>query len=386
MKRVLFFLVFIVSAATFAQNNIDKELLTQTPNCENVAFNSSRLIERYFERKNYDSIGVVSSRWEEFCGLTEPLFRLKVLQQIQSKTFSEEWMSKEYLMNFIFLFQDRMDYSKEQNAKQIYEIYKISFGYISLNSPFDDLTVVWASSLLETANLSPIEKAFCLLYTNKFDDFWEYLNSNQLLETKLLKAFSDEVKKTNKMIEGNFGILTGVFLPQSNLKEFIGVKPIFGFQLGAKINKVQYDLTLSFRPGKPAQPYNVNFNDEIVKTNYQFGGYVGLEGAYELTNNYRHELDLLGGLGAEIMDAIEGDPDIKSDSKTLGSLNLNVGLGYRVYSKKMSYIGLQTKYNFANLNNEKGTSLKGNYVSMILTFNYFGNINKHNVLKKMHLK
>ena len=141
MKIVLILATILISLFANAQTNIDKELLAQTPNCENVAYNSSRLIDRYFERKNYDSIRVVSNRWEEFCGLTEPLFRLKVLQQIQNKAFSEEWMNKELLLNFVFQYQDRLEYSKEQNSKQIYEGYKISFGYISLNSPFDDLTL-----------------------------------------------------------------------------------------------------------------------------------------------------------------------------------------------------------------------------------------------------
>jgi len=386
MKNVLLFIAFLISISSIAQTNIDKELLAQTPNCENVAFNSSRLIDRYFERKNYDSINVVSTRWEEFCGTTEPIFRMKVLQQIQSKTFSEEWINKDYLMNFILLYLDRLDYSKEPNVKLIYERYKISFGYISFNSPFDDLTVIWANSLLENEDLLPVERAFCLLYSNQTDAFWQILKEQKVSGTKLQEVYAQQVRKTKKMVEGNIGILSGIFLPQSNLKEFIGVKPIFGFQVGAKINKIQYDLTLAFRPGKPANPYNVFFEDEIVETNYQFGGYVGLDGAYELTNNYRNELDLLGGIGAEIMDAIKGDPNVESDSKTLGSLNLNLGFGYRIYSKKMSFIGLQTKYNFVNLNNEKGTNLKGNYISLVLTYNYFGNIQKHSSMQRLKMK
>lgn len=386
MKRALFILLLFVSTATFAQNNIDKELLTQIPNCENVAFNSSRLIERFFGQKNYDSIAIVSNRWEDFCGTTEPLFRLKVLTQIQGRTFSDIWMDKDYLMDFVFLYLDRLDYAKEPNAKQVYERYKIPFGYISLNSPFDDLTVVWANSLLEMADLLPVERAFCLLYSNQTDAFWEMLKDQKVTDAKLQEVYNGQIRKTNKMVEGNLGILSGIFLPQSNLNEFIGIKPIFGFQIGAKINKVQYDLTLAFRPGKPANPYSVVFKDEIVETNYQFGGYVGLDGAYELTNNYKKELDLLGGIGAEIMDAIEGDPEVENDSKTLGSLNLNLGLGYRIYSKKMSFVGLQTKYNFVNLNNEKGTSLKGNYISLVLTYNYFGNIQKNSMLKRLKIK
>ncbi|MDP3434899.1 MAG: hypothetical protein Q8T04_18320 [Bacteroidota bacterium] len=344
------------------------------------------MIERFFGQKNYDSIAIVSNRWEDFCGTTEPLFRLKVLTQIQGRTFSDIWMDKDYLMNFVFLYLDRLDYAKEPNAKQVYERYKIPFGYISLNSPFDDLTVVWANSLLEKADLLPVERAFCLLYSNQTDAFWQILKDQKVTDAKLQEVYNGQIRKTNKMVEGNIGILTGIFLPQSNLKEYIGVKPIFGFQLGAKFNKIQYDLTFAFRTGKPNHPYNVFFKDEIVETNYQFGGYIGLDVAYELSNNYKTEFDILGGIGGDIMDAIKGDPDVENDSKSLGSLNLNLGLGYRIYSKRMNFVGLQAKYNFVDFNNENGTSLKGNYMSLVLTYNFFGNINKHNSLKRMQLK
>ena len=48
MKQVLLLIVLFISVEGFAQKSLDNELLLQTPNCENVAFNSSRLIEKVF--------------------------------------------------------------------------------------------------------------------------------------------------------------------------------------------------------------------------------------------------------------------------------------------------------------------------------------------------
>jgi len=386
MKNVLFLFAFLISFSVIAQTNIDKELLSQTPNCENVAYNSSRLIDQYFAKKNYDSIGVVSSRWEEFCGLTEPLFRLKVLQQIQNKAFNEEWINKEYLLNFVFLYQDRLDYSKEQNAKQIYERYKISFGYISLNSQFDDLTVVWANSLLENSDLNPIERAFCLLYSNQSDAFWQILKDQKALGTKLQDVYTELVRKTNKKPETNLGLISGVFLPNGNLAQVIGAKALFGLQAGMKINKLQYDLTIIFKAGSPKQEYEVLYNNEITKTDAFSSGYIGLDLAYQLSNNFKHEFDAIGGIGYDYMFAVLADTEKNTEPLKFNSLNLNAGIGYRFYLKRMSYLGIQAKYNIIDFNNIQGTDLSGNYVSLILTYNFFGNREKKTMLERLKIK
>lgn len=386
MKNVLLLITFLISISVIAQTNIDKELLAQTPNCENVAFNSSRLIDRYFERKNYDSINVVSNRWEEFCGTTEPLFRLKIIQQIENKVFSEEWVNKDYLMNFIFLYIDRLDYSKEPNAKLIYERYKISFGYISFNSPFDDLTVIWANSLLESHDLKPVERAFCLLFSNQTDAFWQMLKDKKLAGTKLQDVYEEQVIKTKRMVEGNLGLLSGVILPFGNLSEYIGIKPAFGFQLGFKSNKIQYDLTFLIRAGKAVKDYQVIYLDEPTMTKQCVGGYMGLDFAYELSRNKRHEFDFLSGFGYDGFSAIEGDTKNGIEGKSINSFNLNLGLGYRFYTKKMNFYGIQTKYNFVNYNNKGGTDLGGNYISLILTANMFGNLQKNQMMERLKMK
>lgn len=386
MKLTLLFIAFIVCLSGFAQRNIDSELLLQTPNCENVAFNSSRLIDRYFVKKNYDSINIVCNRWEDFCGTTEPLFRLKVLQQVQSKTFSEEWMNNELLMNFVFLYLDRLDYSKEPNAKLIYERYKISFGYISFNLPFDDLTIIWANSLLENIDLKPIERAFCLLYSNQTDAFWQMLKDKKLLGTKLQDVYEEQVRKTKRMVEGNLGLLSGVMLPFGNLSEYIGIKPAFGFQLGFKSNRIQYDLTFLIRAGKAVKDYQIIYLNEPKMTNQCVGGYIGLDFAYELSRNKRHEFDFLSGFGYDGFSAIEGDAKNGIDGKSINSLNLNLGFGYRFYTRKMNFYGIQTKYNFANYSNDGGTDLGGNYISLILTANMFGNIQKNHMKERLKMK
>jgi len=386
MKQVLLLIVLFISVEGFAQKSLDNELLLQTPNCENVAFNSSRLIEKYFNHKDYDSVLVVTNRWNEFCGITEPLFRVKVLQQIQRRQFSEEWINNEYFLNYIFLYADRLEYSKAANAKLVYEQYKISFGYIPLNSSLDDLTVIWANALVESNDLQPIERAFCLLYSNKTQDFWQMLKDHKLVGTKLQNIYDEKVQKTKKMPEGNLGVMIGIMLPFGNLADVVGVKPAFGFQFGLKSNKLQYDLTVLLRTGKAKQDYLVMYQGALKSTDYYLGGYVGLDVAYELWRGKRQEFDFLTGIAYDGFDAVESNTEKDIKGKTINSLNLTLGLGYRFYGKRFNYWGIQTKYNVVNYNNKQGTDLSGDYLSLILTYNFFGNFQKRTMMERLKMK
>ncbi len=386
MKLIMVFICLCLTFSTFAQRNIESELLQQTPNCENVAYNSSRLIDSYFAKKKYDSINVVSNKWEEFCGVTEPVFRLKVLSQIQNNVFSEEWMDQDYLLNYIFLYLDRLDYAKASNSKLVYERYKISFGYIPLNSAFDDLTVIWANSLLERETLKPIEKAFCLLYSNQTEVFWKMMKGLEIAGTKLQTRYQEQTRRASRMWEGNIGLMSGVMVPSGNLLEYIGVKPQFGFQLGYKFNKVQYDLSVLIRPGSAKKEYQIIYQGEPKITDHYLGGYVGLDLAYELSRKKRNEFDVLGGIAYDGFDVVEGDTEKDIKGKSINSLNLNFGLGYRFCGKRFNYLGIQAKYNFVNYKNSGGTNFGGNYISLVLTANLFGNIQKNQMIENLRMK
>lgn len=369
-----------------AQSDIDQELLQGIPNCENVAYNSAQLINRLYAKQAYDSISHVIARWEEFCGESEPVFRIKVLNQIQLGIFSGEMLDQETLMNNIFVYIDRQEFSETKNYHQFYEYYKIPLGFIPLKSDFDLLTVAWAESLLQNENLNNDAFAFCLLYTNQTERFWQHLKQTQLPETSLEQAYVEETKEINNLIDPNFGLLTGVYLPMGNLGSIIGPKAIIGMQLGFKRKKIQYDFTMAIRPGSSKQSYEVVHENELKQTDHYFGGMLGLDLSYELHNNFKKEFDLIGGIAFDGFDAIESDLDNDVKGKSLNSLNLNAGIGYRIYSKNMNYVGLQIRYNLVNHKNKGGTNLNGNYLSFMVTYNLFGNIRKHRALSKMHLK
>ncbi len=387
MRSFYLFVVFLLIGvfSVSAQPNIDDILLSDIPNCENVAYNSTQLIDKYFNEQAFDSLSFVLNKWEEYCGETEPLLRTKILNSIQTNNFSETKYPGD-LMEMIFQYTDRIEYANEDNYHIIYEYNKILLGYIPLNSEFDLLTTVWAETLLQEKNLTAPEKALCLLYSNQVEEFWKYLKGNDLKGTEIKRVYDEEVSSIKQMAEGNFGFLTGIKVPTSNLYETIGIKPIFGFQLGVKYRKIQYDLSIAFRAGKAKEPYLVKYADELWETDHYFGGYIGADISYELTRNRKTELDLLTGIALDGFDTVKSDPSNNISGKSINSLNINFGLGYRFFVKNNNYLGMQVKYNFVNYKNKLGTNLDGDYVSVIFSYNFFGNKWKHQALDTMQLK
>lgn len=389
MKKLTSFVILLLfSFGLRAQIDLTSRLLKQTPNCESVAFNSSQLINEYFSRSEMDSLGLVLEQWKSFCGESEPLYRARILNDITLNRFNEaNFSERDQHMTMAIAYCDRDRFAHESNYATLYEYYKIYLGYIPLNSDFDLTTLAWANSLLEENNdLSPAERAYCLLYANRFDEFWEYLKTDALTGTPLEKSYQTEVARVRNLWDGHLSFFTGAFIPQSNLSKYIGTKAMFGVQIGTKIGKIQYDFGMAIRGGEAKQPYDVIYEGSLVSTTDHFSGYIGFDFARELTNNYKQELDLLWGVGIDLMDVIEGDTNYYNDSKSLVSYNFNIGLGYRFYLKKKNYIGLHAKYNFINYRNKGGTNLGGNYVSLGLSYDLFGNAEKHKQLQQMNLK
>jgi hypothetical protein len=81
-----------------------------------------------------------------------------------------------------------------------------------------------------------------------------------------------------------------------------------------------------------------------------------------------NEIDLLGGIGLDGMDVLNiGKPeDPNRITKSLNSLNLNLGIGFRHYFQNRTYWGIEARYNFVNFKNTGGTDLTGNTISIRL--------------------
>jgi hypothetical protein len=99
----------------------------------------------------------------------------------------------------------------------------------------------------------------------------------------------------------------------------------------------------------------------------------------------KSEIDVVGGIGYDGFEAISEDVDAGIGSKSINSLNINIGAGYRYYYKKNSgqYVCLQPRINAVNYANKGGSDLSGNTLSIRLIWGFSSNDGRDQQLQRL---
>jgi hypothetical protein len=182
-------------------------------------------------------------------------------------------------------------------------------------------------------------------------------------------------------------LMVGAWIPQGNLS-VVGSHPFIGLRGGVKYKKLTADVSLGFKFGKAAELYQVYHNDSLWNTDHFFGGYLGLDVGFEALSISNNTFEIVGGIAYEGFDALKvDDPNSNNDiSKSLNSLNLNVGIGYRYYFVDRNYFGVDIKYNFVDFQNTGATDLSGDVLSINFLYGFFGNSYKKQRLDELEYK
>jgi hypothetical protein len=373
MKRIIKSLLFlIISLPIFGQSDDVERLMTRRYlSCADILYNVSYLIPEYYGKGNKDTLRAILEYWEDRCGVSEELVRCKIILSIDDGSFNESLYD-----NGIF----RMLRNYERNStlydgKDVqwhYYGYRYDNQYINRLNKF---TVKLSKTLLETKELSAVERFFIRIYANDFDQpLFQMLDSDELNETKIKELY----KEKNKSGYFHNDWILGVWIPQGNL-DILGVHPSFGYRLGVKYQKLTADLSLIFQFVNSPNTYQVYKNGILWDTNNFLGGYIGLDAGYELFRLKGNSIDLIGGIAFNGFDTINEEIEGEKNNltKSINSLNLNIGLGYKFHFKNQRsnqrYVGIDFKYNFVNFKNPHGTNLEGNtYTVNLLIGNVIG--------------
>lgn len=206
---------------------------------------------------------------------------------------------------------------------------------------------------------------------------------------------------TDKKISGfQLALETGVFAPQGNLS-VLGSHTCLGGSVGWRFNRFMLDLSLIARlTNNTPRNYTVDFNDTLYQTNsYSGGGYWGLGLEYELFKKGKHEWDILAGAGVDFFECkFIGGADT-TNTIVFNSVNLNFGLGYRLFlrhirkavypyayyprhsnrriitdmtcAERYSYLAFQVKYNVLNFANPGGSDFSGNAITVGVVYGLY---------------
>lgn len=335
--KILFTLILVCIVQTGAYAQAVEALMTERAiPCADIIYNSSLLIPEHVEMNNADTVVAILQYWENHCGMSEPLLRTKILLAIQADTLDETLYKYRPIIHFLISYRTRIQNKKPDNKYVPY------YNNAVLNPEFHVFTKNLATELKNKRNHSPLENFFLDFYSNRFDNIFSRMQDSTLAGSKLQEAYTKEVDEIKDSPEGHFSFYSGVWVPMGNI-EVVGYHPIIGIQFGIKKNKYLIDGVLEFKFGKSPNTYHVVKDDSLYSTNHFFGGYVGVELGRELFVYKSNEVDLIGGIGWDGFDALSiGDNDDPDQiSKTINSLNLNIGLGYRKYFWNKSYIGIE---------------------------------------------
>ena len=365
MKRFCkFFLFFLTTLPVYAQVADVESLMTRRYlSCQDILYNVSWLIPEFHEKGSKDTLQAIMEYWEDRCRISEELVRCKIILSIDEGSFSESLFDDNILI-FLREYERYNTIHEDKNVHWNYyygSYYRNDYGF-RLNK----YTVKLSKILLETKENSAVEKFLLRVYANDFEQGFQMLDSDELNGTRIKELYLQEKKKREQTIHLQNDWMLGIWIPQGNL-DILGVHPFFGYRIGMKYKKLTTDLSLGFKFGKTPNIYQVYKNDVIWDTNHFFGGYVGLDAGYELFRFKKNSIDLIGGIAYDGFDSlnekVEGSDNDKI-TKSINSLNLNIGLGYKFHFKNQRfnqrYLGIDIKYNFVNYKNPRGTNLDGN--------------------------
>jgi hypothetical protein len=316
------------------------------------------------------------------------------------KSFDNEDNYKEYALSYLNEyknasggnlaadnFNEWQDYSYPlpKDNVQYYEFYKKYYAFLRKA----------ALSLQGKRQYSPLEDYLLRFYANpdsvKYAELDSAIYAGTFLQEQYLKY-----KKYNDEVHGiSSNIHVGMWVPNGNLA-LLGSHPYFSYAIGGRSEQMIWEMIGGLRAGESPKTYKVQRDDSLYDSKNFFSWYIGLDMGTKLFRTKKSELDVLWGVGVEGLQVLniwykneDASTSSNAITKSLNTFYANAGLGYRIYvTDKITknrnhvrrYFSLQAKYNYVNYNNEGGTDLKGNYLTIGLVYGVYSNSYKKYLL------
>ena len=401
MKKIFLILLLLAVSGASAVAQLDDRavehiLMRKALSTDDISFNAVQLIPWFYREHKMDTVIAIASYWAKKCDVTEPLASFLILTKIKNHTFREvadslgspgNYRLENYELavdsqsafssyNFDFdIMYCLIDYDRGCNIRtnpKRYSPGNTASNLVAAYGDYYDFLKEIAASLVNEPGLMPLEKFLVDYYADPREDKLARLRSKDLDGTQLQEVY----KKYDAVSGIQLAMTSGLWLPMGNLS-VLGGQYIFGFTFGNRHNKLMYDFNLSFRGGGNNTLHQfVNANDTLRDATFYAGYYVAADFGYQLMKWNRKEVDLLGGVAYDAFDIGYGN----FSDKSYGTLNLNAGLGYKLFLRRvqgkrferMAYIAFQGKFNFLNYDNAGGAGISGNAFTFSVVYgDYF---------------
>lgn len=387
MKNILVIGLLLLSFWGYSQVYADQEVLSDSEKTA-IAEESALALER--SEGNIDKVKRILEDWSRKCGMSEPIFRMSILLDIsQNKEIDNEITEKRFSHVINYLYRLELKKKDAESIALEYEMNDKYYGYIKITDSYDVFTRNYANALNKQNDLDIVDKLFIALYTDDVDTFLSLLRSEEYKETNIRTVYENEISGIMKMPNGNVALGVGLWMPNGSLN-FLGMHPTVGVQIGVHGERLSLDLSIQGRFLQSANEYIVNNTNKYLDTLYSnrhFSAYLGIEPGFTFINTPKHEFAIVTGIGLDLLKVFypqDYPEEIPSDDRypiSFTTVNLNVGLAYKLKNERGGYWGIAARYEFMNYTNEKGTDLSGNAISFTISRGLL-----ENSLKKQNLE
>lgn len=339
------------------------------PDCTEVPFWFTSLIPAYHLDNHTDSLDGLLTYWQELCGAPEPMVRSRIIYQIETNTFSDDWYP-DHILNLLNDYKSLMTSDEEQAYYYYYDYY---IGeYLWINPGFNDFTINLASFLQRYDDLQPIEKFFLEFYANNFNSAMNRLEGGELAGTRLDTLYRAQQLNIKRAPKPYVGIFAGKWQPNGNLAR-LGNHPQIGLIIGSTKNRILTSFNFMVGFGNTPKEYSVVFEDQIYTTKNYLSVHAGFDLGIEMIRTGDVALLATTGIAFEGFDAFTiTEQETLGLTKPIGSFNFNFGGEFRIYTYYSNFIGFQAKHHILSYRNRGGTDLSGNAVTfgVVLGFGY----------------
>jgi hypothetical protein len=226
----------------------------------------------------------------------------------------------------------------------------------------------------------------CYYYASDYERLFEAIRSLSYERTPLQHAYLErvsEVVRTEGQPTYHYSFYSGIWVP-SGQNELLGSHMGVGATFGLIQRGWQLDGNFGYRFISSKDDYDV-MQDGSLRSTHTFSDlFLGVDLSHELIHFAGFELDALGGIGYEGLNAIASRNE--EETKWLSTLNLNLGgrLKYYINAFQTIYIGVDTRYNWLDWNNEGGTALSGDAITVMFTLGFYPKPLYKQILEGLH--
>ncbi len=348
------------------QINVETILEKEGFTCRDIAFSLTSLIPVHHRDNQPDTLLSMLLFWQETCGAPEPMVRFRIIYQIESNTFSDQW----YPDNIISLLLDYQEMVTNNDNQPYYLDYFLN-EYIPIHPKYNEFSSNLAAFLLRYTDLSPIESFFLEFYSHDFDAAYKRLQDGDLEGSRLDSIYriqqqqiEDVRQKEVTAKRRHIGGYLGIWRPNGNLS-VLGNHAQIGLFSGYTRNRGVLNFNLTFGFINTPEEYYVVVDNALYSSNYFLSVHGGVDAGFELIKTHDAALITTIGLGFEGFDAFTPDEqETYGLSKILGTPNLNMGVELRIKTGDFGFFGIQSKYHVVGYRNKGGTDLSGNVLSI----------------------